>query len=60
MLPVEAAQTVAGAVIAAEIALLVLSTTSSLAVPQPELLLAVKRKVTEPIPATLTEVLALF
>lgn len=60
VLPVEAAHTVAGAVMVAEMALLTLNTTSSLAVPQPALLFAVKRNVTEPIPATLTEVLALF
>lgn len=60
VLPVETAHTVAGAVIVAETALLTAKTTSSLDVPQPALLLAVKRNVTEPIPATLTEVLALF
>lgn len=46
--------------IVAEIALLTVMTTSSLAVPHPKLLLAVNRKVTDPIPETLTEVLALF
>lgn len=60
MLPVEFAQTVAVAVIVAEIALLVVNTTSSLADPQPVLLLAVNRKVTDPIPEMLTEVFALF
>lgn len=60
MLPVELAQTVAGAVIVAEIELLVVSTTSSVAVPQPVLLLAVNRKVTDPTPEILTEVFALF
>lgn len=60
MLPVELAQTVAGAVIVAEIELLVVSTTSSVAVPQPVLLLAVNRKVTDPTPEILTVVFALF
>jgi hypothetical protein len=58
VLPVELAQTVAGAVTVAEIALLTDRTTSSLAVPQ--LLLAVNRKVTDPIPERLAEVFALF
>jgi hypothetical protein len=60
VLPVELAQTVAGAVIVAEIALPTDSTTSSLAVPQLVLLLAVNRNVTDPVPATLTVVFALF
>lgn len=59
-MPVELAQTVAVAVIVAEIALLAVNTTSSLAVPQPALLLAVNRKVTDPTPLMLTVVFALF
>lgn len=59
MLPVELAQTFAEAVIVAETELLTERTTSSLAVPQPALLLVVSRKVTVPVPLTLTAVLAL-
>ena len=59
MLLVEFAQAFADAVMVAEMALLTDRTTSSVAVPQPALLFAVRRKVTVPVPLTLTAVLAL-